>query len=105
MLYSITVDLGDPQGDNDALMEALDIIRAKPLVKLKKRKQWLASTPYPRTAIRRLHIERTVRAPSARRHQRIRPVNEDQIAFGGVACKSYVTKLPSPWMVISNRPS
>jgi hypothetical protein len=26
MLYSITVDLGDPQGDNDALLEALDII-------------------------------------------------------------------------------
>lgn len=60
MLYSITVDLGDPKGDNAALMEALDIIRAKPLVKLKKRKQWLASTPYQPWAVRRL-LDRSAR--------------------------------------------
>lgn len=60
MLYSITVDLGDPQGDNEALMEALDILKAKPLVKLKKRKQWLASTPYPPKTVRQL-LDRSAR--------------------------------------------
>jgi len=54
MLYSITVELEDPQGDNEALMEALDIIRAKPLVELKRRRQWLASTPFSPQAVRQL---------------------------------------------------
>jgi hypothetical protein len=54
MLYSITVDLADPAAPNDALFEALDIIRAKPLLQLRKRKQWLASTPYPPQAVRQL---------------------------------------------------
>ena len=60
MLYSITVDLGDPQGDNDALMEALDIIRAQPLVKLKRHRQWLANTPYSPQSVRRL-LDRSAR--------------------------------------------
>ena len=60
MLYSITVDLGDPLGDNDALMEALDIIRAKPLIQLRRRKQWLASTPYQPRAVRQL-LDRSAR--------------------------------------------
>ena len=60
MLYSITVDLGDPQGDNDALMEALDIIRAKPLLELKRRQQWIASTPYSPFAVKRM-LDRSAR--------------------------------------------
>jgi hypothetical protein len=60
MLYSITVDLDDPQAPNDALFEALDIIHAKPLLQLKKRKQWLALTPYPPHAVRRL-LDRSAR--------------------------------------------
>jgi hypothetical protein len=54
MLYSIMVDLGDPQGDNDALFEALDIIHAKPLVELKRGRQWLARTRYPLWQVKRL---------------------------------------------------
>jgi hypothetical protein len=60
MLYSITVALGDPKGDNAALMEALDIINAKPLVRLKRRKQWLASTRYQPASVRRL-LDRSAR--------------------------------------------
>ena len=60
MLYSITVDLGDPQAGNDALFEALDIIHAKPLLQLKKRKQWLASTFYTPQAVRML-LDRSAR--------------------------------------------
>lgn len=54
MLYSITVDLDDPAAPNDALMEALDIISAKPLLQLKRRKQWLANTRYRPWEVRRL---------------------------------------------------
>ena len=54
MLYSITVDLDDPQAPNDALLEALDIIRAKPLLQLRRRRQWLADTRYPPQAVRQL---------------------------------------------------
>lgn len=54
MLYSITVNLADPSAPNDALFEALDIIRAKPLLQLRRRKQWLANTPYTPDAVKRL---------------------------------------------------
>jgi hypothetical protein len=41
-------------------MEALDIIRAKPLVKLKRHRQWLASTQYSPQSVRRL-LDRNAR--------------------------------------------
>lgn len=53
MLYSITVDLGDPQGDNEVLMEALKIVGAKQLKALKRDREWIALTNFPLWQVRR----------------------------------------------------
>jgi hypothetical protein len=60
MLYSITVQSPARKGDNEALLEALSIIRAKPLVELKRGRQWIASTPYSLFNVRRL-LDRSAR--------------------------------------------